>query len=206
MTVTYFSHSDVSGALCTFARGMLFFLGCTKVFFGYKRHKVIFFWDTKVFSWETKCFFSGYTKLLDIFEGQMGLIDCKIVLDILEGRRVSPIVQLLLTLWKGFFSSCVFRRRAMPRKGWSTVEVPMDGCKSFEGRGRSEVASRQGSDAHAAEAQCDCCASTACFDASAPRSEQLHNEDPTSPFPSSRQANRHVSFLHGRTNALQQSL
>ena len=59
------------------------------------------------------------------------------------------------------FFCILVRRRAMPRKGWLVAS------HSRAAASGSEVASRQGSDAHAAEAQCECCASTGCFDASA---------------------------------------
>ena len=128
MTVTYFSQFRSLGRILHRCAWDAFFLVGTKVFFGYKDQSDFFLGHQSLFLGYEMLFFRG-TQLLDIFEGQRGLIDYKIVLDLLEAQRVSPIVQLLLTLWKGFFSSCVFRRRAMLRKEWSTVEVPMDGCK-----------------------------------------------------------------------------
>ena len=53
-------------------------------------YKILFFWDTKDQSdfFGHKKSFSGYKKIvLDIFRGQRGLINCKIVLDILEGQK-----------------------------------------------------------------------------------------------------------------------
>ena len=72
--------------------GMRFFW-VQKDFFGYKRPKCFFF-DTKCFS-GYKMIFSRYNIfVLDIFGGQWGLINCKIVLDILEGQKRPGWVQL----------------------------------------------------------------------------------------------------------------
>ena len=40
-----------------------------------------------IFFWDTNDFFGIQKLVLDIFGGQRGLINCKIVLDILEGQK-----------------------------------------------------------------------------------------------------------------------
>ena len=64
-----------------------FFFGCTKKsFFGIQKIKVIF-WIQKSF-WGSKMLLSGHQKIvLDIFASQRGLINCFIVIDILEGQK-----------------------------------------------------------------------------------------------------------------------
>ena len=58
----------------------------SSLFFGIQKTKQTAFLDTKVFFWDTKCF-SGYKKWFLTFGGQWGLINCKFVLDILEGQK-----------------------------------------------------------------------------------------------------------------------
>ena len=74
------------GFACGLGRGCVFF-GVQKFFLGYKRPKFFFFGTTKsIFG--TQNAFSEYKKfVLDFFGGQRGLINCKIVLDILEGQK-----------------------------------------------------------------------------------------------------------------------
>ena len=78
-------HGTTKGTLRSSARDAFFFFGGAKsLFWGIQKS----FWDTKVFLGDTKVFLGGYKKIvLDIFGCHKGLINCLIVLDILEGQK-----------------------------------------------------------------------------------------------------------------------